>query len=145
MRSLRRSKGSARSTKRAPASSQAGRPATKRSSITQSKKGSATTGQASRTPRCCAMRSRSSSVLRAQQLRHRANDLQSFACLAVFIGVAQREGVEAGLRLQGVVRVGAAQRDARDAPAQIAGGVQGGFGGSREMCALERTDTEVDD
>src|SRR6218665_249538 len=63
MRSLSVSNGWAACAKRAPLRSQAGRPATNRSSSTQSRKRSPTTGQASSTPSAARTRARASSVV----------------------------------------------------------------------------------
>eukprot|EP01022_Parablepharisma_sp_SALTPOND_P026956 TRINITY_DN652_c1_g5_i1.p1 TRINITY_DN652_c1_g5~~TRINITY_DN652_c1_g5_i1.p1 ORF type:complete len:870 (-),score=339.47 TRINITY_DN652_c1_g5_i1:20-2629(-) len=65
--------------------------------------------------------------------------LQAFA-----LGVTDGHGVEMVLRGQGVTRVGGAQGDADDAPAQVAGG-DGGFSVERLVGAMEGAQAQVDD
>jgi hypothetical protein len=82
---------------------------------------------------------------RHQHVEQVAHDLQQLARAAVFGRIAQRQRVEAGLRLQCVARVGRAQRHAHRAPAQVVARMQRGFVHHRQVRAMEGADTQVDD
>lgn len=82
---------------------------------------------------------------RDQHLEQVAHHLQRFARRAVLRGIAQRQRVEAALRLQCVARVGRAQRNAHRAPVQVAARMQRGFVDDRDVRTVERTHAEVDD
>jgi len=88
---------------------------------------------------------RARAVGRNQQLRQAVDHLQPLARGVVFVGIADRERVKTTLRRERVVRIGAAQRDPDDAPAQIAARGDRRIGRLRHVRPLERADAEVHD
>ncbi len=74
-----------------------------------------------------------------------SHDTQVFAVLAVRTGVAHGQRVQPVLGRERIASVGVAQRDAQDAPGEVAAGLHGLIGDKRLMGPVKGAQPQMDD